>query len=127
MRVTEESIFNVVTANGGLIAPAGSHALCLAAKHYSTPVVVCTGLFKLSPLFPHDQDSFNSFVSPNAALSFKHGKNLKDSIDVIQPYFDFVSPALVSLFVTNMGGHTPTYIYRLLGEMYDSKDYSLVL
>jgi translation initiation factor eIF-2B subunit beta len=30
-----------------------------------------------------------------------------------------VPPDLVSLFVTNTGGHQPSYIYRLLSEMYD--------
>ena len=28
-----------------------------AAKHFSVPVVVCTGMYKLSPLYPSDLDA----------------------------------------------------------------------
>lgn len=38
-----------VLANGGLRAVNGTHTLALAAKHHSTPLIVCTPMFKLSP------------------------------------------------------------------------------
>lgn len=31
----------------------------------------------------------------------------------------------VSLFVTDTGGYTPAYVYRLLAEYYSREDYSL--
>jgi translation initiation factor eIF-2B subunit beta len=40
----------------------------LAAKAHAIPVVVCTGLYKLSPLFPHDIDLFNVFAAPCTVL-----------------------------------------------------------
>ena len=59
---------HVVLANGGIMAPVGTHIVALAAKHHSCPFVVLTGLHKLSPLFPHDPSvNFNEFrvgVSP---------------------------------------------------------------
>ena len=57
---------HTVLANGGIMAPVGTHVVALAAKHHSCPFVVLTGLHKLSPLFPHDPSvTFNDFrVSP---------------------------------------------------------------
>ena len=67
--------FDLVTANGGLIALAGSQMVALAAKHHSTPVVVLTGLFKLSPLYPHNRDSFNIYLSPERCIKYSDGEN----------------------------------------------------
>lgn len=38
-----------ILANGALRAVAGTHTLALAAKHHSTPLIVCAPMFKLSP------------------------------------------------------------------------------
>lgn len=38
-----------ILANGSLRAVSGTHALALAAKHHSTPLIVCAPMFKLSP------------------------------------------------------------------------------
>lgn len=61
---------HTVLANGGIMAPVGTHVVALAAKHHSCPFVVLTGLHKLSPLFPHDPSvTFNDFrVSLQAGL-----------------------------------------------------------
>ncbi|ORX89536.1 translation initiation factor eIF-2B beta subunit [Basidiobolus meristosporus CBS 931.73] len=115
---------HAVLANGGLIAVAGSQTIATAAKHHSTPVAVCTGLYKLSPQFPYDPDTLNMCVSPNPVLQYEEGE-LIDKIDLVNPYFDYVPPELVSLFITNVGGHPPSYLYRLLNENYDAEDTSL--
>ncbi|ORY02083.1 translation initiation factor eIF-2B beta subunit [Basidiobolus meristosporus CBS 931.73] len=112
---------HAVLANGSLIAVAGSQTIATAAKHHSTPVVVCTGLYKLSPQFPYDPDTLNMCVSPNPVLQYEEG-DLIDKIDLVNPYFDYIPPELVSLFITNVGGHPPSYLYRLLNENYDPED-----
>ena len=33
----------------------GVHTVAVAAKHYNVPLVVCTGLYKLAPVFPDDR------------------------------------------------------------------------
>lgn len=38
-----------ILANGSLRAVSGTHTLALAAKHHSTPLIVCAPMFKLSP------------------------------------------------------------------------------
>jgi len=84
-----------------------------AAKHHSIPVVVCTGLYKLSPLYPYDEDSFNVSMNPDSILGFEEG-DLIEKVTVTNPYYDYVSPTLVDLFLTNQGGHPPSYLYRLM-------------
>ena len=55
---------HAVMANGGLIATAGCHLLALSAQHASVPLVVCAGLYKLTPLFPSGAEQFNLLLSP---------------------------------------------------------------
>ena len=45
-------------------------------------------------------------------------------LTVANPAYDYVEPTLVSLFLTNIGGHNPSYIYRLLAEIYNPSDYN---
>jgi len=121
---------HAVMANGGLIAPCGLHAVALAAKRHSIPFVVAVSLYKLTPLYPAEQDSlsFNHILNPSSILQYQEeGEISKDGIpvDVPNPAYDYIPPELVSLFVTNFGGHNPAYIYRLLAEYYHSDDYSL--
>jgi len=117
---------HAVLANGGLVAGTGVHALALAAKQHEVPFVVCTGLYKLCPLYPTTgQDSFNTLLSPNAILKFEEASGDIEHVNVQNPAFDYVPPELVSLFITNSGGHSPSYIYRQLAEYYHPADYSL--
>jgi len=124
-----------VMANGGLKAVIGTHSLALAAKHYSVPLIVCAPMFKLCPEFvcSLDQDGFNEFASPEDILSGSEGQ-LISRVKIYNPVFDYVPPSLVTLFISNMGGdhdgvtsggHSPSYIYRLLSEVYHHLDVQL--
>ncbi len=114
---------HAVMANGGLIASTGTHLVALAAREKSVPVVVCSGLYKLTPLYPLDQDSFNDRLAPSDILGYDGA--LMKSVHVYNPAYDYVPPELVAMFITNNGTHNPTYIYRLLAEYYHAEDYSL--
>ena len=46
-------------------------------------------------------------------------------VHVPNPTLDYVPPELISLLVTDTGGHTPSYVYRLLAEYYTREDYRL--
>lgn len=115
---------HAVTANGGLIAPSGSQLIASAARHHSTPVCVVTGTYKVTPIYPENHDTYNILGNPDAVLPFSDGE-LMHQIDVINPHFDYVPPPYVSLFITNTGGHPPSYVYRLLRELYDLEDYTI--
>ncbi len=115
---------HAVTANGGLIAPSGSQLIALAAKHYSIPVCIVAGLYKLTPIYPENHDTYNMLGNPDDILPFACG-DLMNKVHVISPQFDYVPPPFVSLFITNTGAHPPSYVYRLLREMYDAEDYAI--
>jgi translation initiation factor eIF-2B subunit beta len=114
---------HAVMANGGLISVSGTHMIAQAAKHFNVPFVVCTGLYKLSPLYAHDQDSFNELKSPSEVLPFSDAQRF--SVSVKNPAWDYTPPELVALYITNTGAYSPTYIYRLLAEYYHPEDMDL--
>jgi len=124
---------HAVLANGGVIAPAGTHMVALAARRHAAPFVVLVGLHKLSPLFPHAPHVFNDFRSPAGVVGFEvvadgmsSGTESADSLlHVDNPQYDYIPPELVTIFVTDTGGYTPSYVYRLLAEYYKREDYIL--
>ncbi|XP_014676224.1 PREDICTED: translation initiation factor eIF-2B subunit beta-like isoform X2 [Priapulus caudatus] len=115
-----------VMANGGLKSINGSHTIALAAKYHSVPMIVCASMFKLSPVYlcSSDQAAFNKFVSPHSVLDFADGK-LMSKVHVTCPVFDYVPPELVTLYISNIGGNAPSYVYRLLSELYHPDDQDL--
>jgi len=40
----------------------------------------------------------------------------------VVPCYDYVPPELVSLYITNHGGYSPKYIYRIFSEFYSQED-----
>jgi translation initiation factor eIF-2B subunit beta len=114
---------HALMANGGLISYSGSLGVCLAAQAHSVPVLVACGLYKLSPLYPFDQDTFNDLLSP--ALVTDLPDTNEDLLCASVPAFDYVPPELISLYITNLGGHHPFYLYRLRSEYYSQEDYDL--
>lgn len=113
-------------ANGGLRAACGAHTLALAARHYSVPVVVLAPMYKLAPkyLCSYEQDTFNTCESPATILPYSTGE-LANRIHIYNPVFDYVPPELVTLFISHQGGNSPSYVYRLLQELYHPDDYEL--
>ncbi|XP_020286076.1 translation initiation factor eIF-2B subunit beta [Pseudomyrmex gracilis] len=118
---------HTVMANGGLRAISGAHIVAQAAKHYSVPVMVLLPLYKLSPLYhcSYKQDDFNQHISPMQGVIDSTNAPLLEKIHVYNPVFDYVPPDLVTLFISNTGGNAPSYIYRLLSELYHPDDFEL--
>ncbi|KOC59470.1 Translation initiation factor eIF-2B subunit beta [Habropoda laboriosa] len=118
---------HTVLANGGLRAISGAHTVAQAAKHYSVPVMVLLPLYKLSPLYlySHEQDGFNKHISPLEGVIDGANTSLLEKIQAYNPVFDYVPPELVTLFISNTGGNAPSYVYRLLSELYHPDDYEL--
>jgi translation initiation factor eIF-2B subunit beta len=63
--------------------------------------------------------------SSSSSANGEEGEDAASLLTVANPAFDYVEPRLVSLFITNIGGHNPAYIYRLLAEYYTPQDYTL--
>jgi translation initiation factor eIF-2B subunit beta len=94
---------HVVLADGSLVALSGSLPLCRAAKAHLVPVVVCTGMFKFSPVFVGDDEwAMSDLGSPADVLHSEEDIGDDAKAEVLNPYWDRIPPELVSLFITNM-------------------------
>ena len=113
---------HAVMANGALIVESGGFNVALAAQQHSVPLVVLTGLHQLSPLYPHHSALHNIHQSPAQLLAYDTGTAAHASVRVENPLYEEVSADLVSLLITNLGGHNPSYIYRLLSDCYHTMD-----
>uniref|UniRef100_A0A1L8DS19 Translation initiation factor eIF2B subunit beta n=1 Tax=Nyssomyia neivai TaxID=330878 RepID=A0A1L8DS19_9DIPT len=114
-----------VLANGGLRAACGSYTVALAAKQFSVPVIVLVPMYKFSPvhLCSYEMDAFNMVGTTEGVIPYK----MRDARKVrcYNPVFDYVPPEFVTLFISNLGGNAPSYVYRLLSELYHPEDYTL--
>ncbi|CAN6311263.1 unnamed protein product [Urochloa humidicola] len=122
---------HAIMANGGVIAPVGMNMVALAAQRHAVPFVVVAGSHKLCPLYPHNPEVLlNELKSPSDLLDFGEFSDCMNFstqdgsplLNVVNPTFDYVPPKLVSLFVTDTGGHSPSYMYRLIAEYYSADD-----
>lgn len=123
---------HAVMANGGVMVPVGLHMVALAARRHAVPFVVLAGLYKLCPQYPHNPYILlNDMKSPADIIDFGdisdclHGGSAGPSLRTVNPTFDYVPPDLVSLFITDIGGHSPSYVYRLVAEYYSPEDFVL--
>ena len=46
-----------------------------------------------------------------------------DEVELINPVHDYIPPDLIKLYVSNIGGFQPSYIYKLLAEYYHPDDW----
>ena len=116
---------HAVMINGGLVAPTGAHMITLCAEAHSVPVLVLTGMYKLTPMFPFDSTTFNKLLSPMEITTLHPLDQEDNNMGSPVPAYDYVPPELVSLFVTNFGGYTPLYVYRQFKEQYCPEDHNL--
>lgn len=109
---------HAVTANGGLVAQAGTAVIARAAKEHRTPVVVVAGVYKVSPLHPFDFEGIAEAGNPNDALPWEDGEfrdllyvstftltleaKFIDTVETVNVLYDYVPPELVDLYITNL-------------------------
>ena len=92
---------HIVLANGGLVATVGARAIAKAASVHRTPVVVLSGIYKLSPVYPFDFDALIEYGDASKVVEFQDS-DLVDQVNVENPLFDYVPAELVDLYITNL-------------------------
>jgi translation initiation factor eIF-2B subunit beta len=92
---------HAVIANGGLIAAAGARIIAKAARVHRTPVIVVSGIYKLSPDYPFEFESLIEYGDPGHIVRYQDGA-LVENLEVDNPVYDYVPPDLVDLYITNM-------------------------
>ncbi len=50
-------------------------------------------------------------------------KDNEDYLDAVNPQFDYVPPEYITLYITNDGPQTPSYLYNKFKELYSQEDY----
>ncbi len=122
---------HAVLNDGGAMFTAGHTMTAVVAREYNVPVVGLAAVFHLTPMseqsYEFDQSkTFGQLLSPALAMAYNEPV-YQDNVEVIIPAFDFVSPDLIGLYITNNGSHQPSYIHRLLAEVYHPSDYASLL
>ncbi|XP_032918152.1 translation initiation factor eIF-2B subunit beta isoform X2 [Catharus ustulatus] len=119
--------FQVIVAECAPFCQGHEMAVRLSKVNIETTVMSDAAIFAVMSRvnkFPSEEDSFHKFVSPQEVLPFTEGEILA-KINVHCPVFDYVPPELITLFISNIGGNAPSYIYRLMSELYHPDDYEL--
>ncbi|KAG8693486.1 GCD complex subunit gcd7 [Ceratobasidium sp. 394] len=114
---------HAVLADGGIVAQAGALAAAAAARAHATSVVVCAGQFKFAPLWSWTVEDAGAadYGDPGSVLGYEEGE-LLDGVEVVNPKYDYVKPEFLDVIVTNYGDHPPSYVYKLVKEMYEDED-----
>lgn len=92
---------HTVLANGGLVAASGAAMIARAAKEHQTPVVVVSGVYKLSPVYPFDIDELIEYGDAGSVIPYEDG-DFVDKVDVENPLYDYVPAEMVDLYITNL-------------------------
>ncbi len=92
---------HTVLANGSLVAAAGAHMIAKAANEHKIPVVVLSGIYKLSPVYPFDIDELIEHGDPSSVVPYEDG-DFVEKVDVENPLYDYVPADLVDLYITNL-------------------------
>jgi translation initiation factor eIF-2B subunit beta len=112
---------HAILANGALVAASGTKLVAKAAKAHHVSVVVLSGTYKLSPKYPYDPDRYTEYGDASKVFPYQDGE-LVETVEVENPIFDFVGPESVDMYVTNLGGHAPSYLYRVIRDQYRDED-----
>lgn len=114
-----------VFANGGCIANSGVANIVECAKEHKTPVLAVAGLYKLSPLYPFNRDDLIEVGNSGKVLNYDDFE-LVDSVEVVtNPLDDYVPPEHIDIYITNIGGFAPSFIYRIVLDNYQAEDNNL--
>lgn len=116
---------NAVFANGGCLSNSGVANVVECAKEHKTPVIGVTGLYKLSPLYPFNREDLIEVGNSSKVLNYDQYE-LVENVDVItNPLGDYIPPEHIDIYITNVGGYAPSFIYRIVLDNYKTEDTNL--
>lgn len=115
---------SAILKDGGLNAISGSKTVALAAHHYSVPLIVLGASYKLTPkLIPASELLASSLLSsPAPVLPSNLQATSKGQVNSVNPILEKVESHLVHLFISNISGYSPSYVYRQIAELYHPAD-----
>jgi translation initiation factor eIF-2B subunit beta len=90
-----------VVANGGVLVSEGAGAIARAAKTHGKPVVVLSGVYRLSPQYVINEKSLIEWGSASTFVKFSDGK-MVNGVGVKSAITAFLRPELVDIYITNL-------------------------
>lgn len=114
-----------VFANGGCMSNSGVANVVECAKEYKTPVFAVAGLYKLSPLYPFGREELIEVGNSGQVLDYSDFKLVDNVEKVANQLDDYIPPENIDIFITNIGGFSPSFIYRIVLDNYKPEDNSL--
>ncbi|KAI5964880.1 GCD7 [Candida pseudojiufengensis] len=116
---------NAVFLNGGCLSSSGVASVVECAKEHKTPVFAVAGLYKLSPLYPFTRNDLIEVGNSGKVLNYNEHE-LVDNVEVVMnPLDDYIPPEHIDIFITNVGGFAPSFIYRIVLDNYKTEDNNL--
>ena len=97
-----------------------------AAKAHEVPFFAMGSIYKLTPLHPTDQHTYNEYHDPAKILRLEPD-DCSENIEAVMPVYDYVPPKMVSLILTSEEGYTPENIYRAFHQLYGRQGTHLML
>lgn len=116
---------NSVLSNGSVVAAAGSKALVKAARFHRVPVIVLAETYKLSPLYPYDPFEYVDYGDVQKVVEWQDREMITGLSAVRNPVSELVEVEDVDLFVTNLGGVSKGFMYRVVRDQYRDEDLEL--
>lgn len=116
---------SAVFANGGCLSNSGVANVVECARENKTPVLAVAGLYKLSPLYPFNRDDLIEVGNSGKVLNYSDFKLLENVDLITNPLNDYIPPENIDIFITNIGGFSPSFIYRIVLDNYKPEDNSL--
>lgn len=113
-----------VFVNGGCVTAAGVATVCESAKEHRTPVFTVAGLYKFSPCYPFDRSSLIEVGNSGKVLPYEDS-DVVGKCEVTNPLYDYVVPEHIDIYITNIGGFSPNFIYRIIFDNYSNEDVDL--
>ena len=129
----------LVLANGGSLAQAGSQIIALCARQHNVPVLVIAATEKFSPYYAVDricsavvkcadnsEHVWDNAGDPEKVVAV--GSLQADAVERIEIFHvvtDYVHPDLVTLYITNEDSFGPSYAYKLIAEWYSPEDFDV--
>ncbi|WZH43860.1 Translation initiation factor eif-2b subunit beta [Fusarium acuminatum] len=110
-----------IVANGGVVADAGAAAVARAAKEQGNAVIVLSGVYKLSPENPFNEDALIEWGDSASFVNFADG-HMVNSVEVRTAITELVPPELIDTYITNLGTHSRDHLSSLIADHYKQED-----
>ncbi|PTD03009.1 putative translation initiation factor eIF-2B subunit beta [Fusarium culmorum] len=110
-----------IVANGSVLADAGAAAIARAAKEQGNAVIVLSGVYKLSPENPFNEESLIEWGDSASFVNFADGK-MVNSVEVRTAITELVPPELIDTYITNLGTHSRDHLSSLIADHYKQED-----